>query len=167
LDGGINEYTYSEDLPTVLTDRLGLASKKPKAQPQKVPPPDCGTICSMAYANPDLNTGGGGVVCLDGKKCPCAFDTNFTKKGECSDLDASILKHETAHVPETVCPKKGLCRGVFKPAYDPSKNECKHRRDSRDDLTQAITKGFNTQACKNKMFAQIVELSQFIQKNCH
>jgi hypothetical protein len=172
LKGGFDLYGYADDAPIDSDDPLGLASKKRKDKPPRTPPPtDCPTICNMAYADPRLNEGGGGPVCLNGVKCPCAFDVPFTggvaRRGECPDLDAEVMSHETKHLPETWCPSPRLCRGKFPIPTDGNRLECQHRRESTMTLMRAINIGNVTPICKQKMNMIVKDIQGWIHEKCH
>ena len=168
LTGGSNLFAYADDDPIASDDPLGLASKKPKTtKPPKAPPPtDCATICNMAYADSTLNQGGGGVVCLNGIKCPCAFDVAPARRGECPELDADVIEHEKKHIRESACPDKKLCRATFAPPMDARKRECEHRRASTLNLMRAINSGFVTPSCKQKLNVIVPRVQSWIWQNC-
>lgn len=170
LAAGLNEYAYGDDQPTLLIDPLGLATNKPpkpgKTQAAK-PPTDCPTICAMAYADPKKNKNGGGVVCLNGVKCPCVFDTSYSKKGDCAELDQIILQHEKQHVPEAQCPSKDLCLGTPNAPLNIAAIECKHRKESIGLLQSALASGYQTQTCQKEMLASLLSLNSWVQQHCN
>jgi hypothetical protein len=126
----------------------------------------CDQICAEAYKDPKCNDGGGGVICNGATKCPCVFDVPPATKGECPDLDADVLRHETAHLGEVDCdPNRGLHRPQAK---DPSKligNECTHRTASRAKLDAAIKTA--AEPCKTKMTTiRDNQIDPWLKANC-
>jgi RHS repeat-associated protein len=170
LRGGIDLYVYSDDAPVGSDDPLGLASNR--RTPPTPPPTDCPTICNRAYADSNLNFGGGGVVCLNGIKCPCSFDVpldrgrQFARRGECPVLDEEVISHEIKHVPESFCPNRNLCRGKFPPPTAGNNLECQHRRESTLNLMRAINVDYVTPVCRQKIQAVIGDIQGWIVRNC-
>jgi RHS repeat-associated protein len=135
--GGANFYGYVGGDPVDRVDPLGLQARR--RTPSPPPPPNCSQVCASALAA-GMGGGGGGVVCLNNQMCPCSFGLPPNSPapflpGECPELDKIIIDHERKHMPEGICPdRKKLCRAEFKAPYDPTRNECEHRRASNMEM---------------------------------
>lgn len=169
LDGGVDEYVYAEDRPTVLTDASGRAPKGPKTQGTP-PTTDCGAICQMAEADRELRKGGGGVVCFHGKKCPCVFRST-AKPGQCPDLDAIVLAHEERHISNDdylnlSCENDGLCRAGV-PRGFLLMSECPNRRQTVIELGEALERNPGISRKCNKAMRELAdEENKFLSANC-
>lgn len=82
---------------------------------------DCETECAQWKQNfpKNVGTAGGGVICVEGVKCPCYW-------GDSKDpiLKKCGLAHERDHFDDTECPKAGTCRPGFKQGANGELEEC-------------------------------------------
>jgi hypothetical protein len=125
----------------------------------------CSDICSRAYANPALNSGGGGVICDGATKCPCAFDVAPLVKGQCPGFDALVVQHEQHHLSDVDCnPAGGLHRPPFRNPGQANASECAHRTESiaQLDAILPIAAGI----CKSGMQAIRSQLQTWVTAHC-
>jgi RHS repeat-associated protein len=157
--GGVNFYAYLGGDPIDRVDPWGLQASR--ATPSPSPSPNCSQICGKAMASPDpkMTGGGGGIVCFNNQKCACVFGLPPSSQapflpGECPEIDEDIIRHEQKHFPESICePPTGLCRAKFKAPYDPTRNECAHRRESNLYLLTATSSSARCQRVKSFLIA--------------
>jgi hypothetical protein len=162
--------------------RLSLAScagsggrevKSPtsKSKEETTTPPKartCDQICNDAYADSSLNEAGGGVICDGATKCACTFDIpvgSGIKRGECPEIDRIAEKHEQRHLVDVDCDaSKGLHRPPFKDPSKATSSECAHRKETSDELNEAMKKAADP--CKGKMNDLKSVLDTWVKANC-
>jgi Domain of unknown function (DUF4157) len=128
----------------------------------------CDQICNDAYADSSLNSAGGGVICDGSTKCACTFDIpvgSGIKRGECPEIDRIAKKHEERHLVDVDCDaSKGLHRPPFKDPSKATSSECAHRKETSDELNEAIKKAADP--CKTKMNDLKSVLDTWVKANC-
>lgn len=161
LEGDI--LRLAPDGPGETTQEIG--SPGSEAEPLQSGGGGCTSLCNRAYADPALNTGGGGVVCEKGVKCACVFDVSPLRRGQCPGFDAIVLAHETRHLPETECSATApLSRLGPRPGVDLMTVECTHRRESIREI-DAILPG-SAGICKTGMQTIRNGLDAWVKANC-
>jgi hypothetical protein len=133
--GGRNPMAFVDNSPLNRYDYLGLAGSC--CAPEK----SCAEICQMALKDDDIAwfIGGGGVVCYNGKACPCAGPAPGIgyKPGDCPFIDLVIIAHETRHLSKVDCGKCGFYAAKdWKPGVDGEQEECDQRKQSIRELKE-------------------------------
>jgi len=126
----------------------------------------CSVLCDQAYANPALNTGGGGLVCMNGLVCACVFDNPPLRRGMCPGFDAIVMNHERRHLGEAEpCPANATIRRLGPaPGVDLLAIECLHRRESIAEI-DAILPG-SAGICRTGMEEIRRQLATWVAANC-
>ena len=154
--------------PAPVTPDAGAPDGGGGAEPAQAAAPaasPCSVLCDQAYANPALNGGGGGVVCMNGVKCACVFDVAPLRRGQCPGFDAIVMAHERRHLPETDCPPNAPIQRLGPRAgVDLTAVECTHRRESIAEM-DAIIPG-SAGICRTGMVSIRAELAAWVSANC-
>jgi hypothetical protein len=166
LDDGVYAVSPEDAAPAPSPEAPTEASPMDDSKKDKpAKPPSCDDVCERAYKDPNLNKQGGGVICDHGAKCPCVFDVSPLKRGQCPDLDADILAHETKHMPGGDCPSDPA-PSRLKPR-DPknlTKEECEHRKASVKNLESIIPKSKGD--CKTGIQTIHDRIDTWVKANC-
>jgi hypothetical protein len=165
-DGELDEGVYADEPQDVATPEAPPEPTPMDTKEKKEKPPSCTDVCERAYKDPNLNKQGGGVICDHGAKCPCVFDVPPLKRGQCPDLDADILAHETKHMSGGDCPSDPA-PSRLKPRNPANltKEECVHRKASVANLAKLIPKQ-KDDTCKTSMQTIHDRIDAWCKANC-
>jgi len=152
-------YGFVNNNPISATDALGLKT--------------CDEICNDARKNPSVsNSQGemGGIVCFDGKKCPCVFEYPSSygfKRGDCPEIDQIVKKHEEEHIRRgTECDTKGCSptRGRYPAGRDARKEECDLKKQDIAELDK-LSKSLNGKCAGDAALLKAM-LDLWVQDKC-